>query len=89
MNEDMGSNERELDAMLQALGRLVRSWRVRRDLTRSELAALAGVSEKQVGKIERGERGQIHEAWRIADALEVEFSELVSAAEEEARRGTG
>lgn len=82
----MSMGNEELDDMLRALGRAIAAWRKRRDLTREELADLTGVSFKQVGKIERGERGQLVEAFKVARALDVDFSTLVQAAEEDSRR---
>lgn len=82
----MNMGNEELDDMLRALGRAIAAWRKRRDLTREELADLTGVSFKQVGKIERGERGQLVEAFKVARALDVDFSTLVQAAEEDSRR---
>lgn len=82
----MNMGNEELDDMLRALGRAIAAWRKRRDLTREELADLTGLSFKQVGKIERGERGQLVEAFKVARALDVDFSTLVQAAEEDARR---
>lgn len=85
----MSTAESSLDAMLVALGREIRAERVRRNLSRAELADLASrgreISEKQVGKIERGERGQLAEVWQIVDALGGTFSTMLRAAEESAQ----
>ena len=83
---DRDSDEVDLDLLLQSLGREVRAWRIKRGLSRADLGAMSDVTEKQVGKIERGERGQLEEVWRIADALDVSFSAMVREAEVEARR---
>lgn len=85
MNEHMG-NRVDLDEMLRSLGRAIAAWRKRRDMSREDLAELTGLSFKQVGNIERGERGQLAEAWKVAIALDIDFSALVGAAEEDARR---
>lgn len=71
----------DIETLLGAVGREIMAERVRRSWSRKDLAVRAQVSESQVGKIERGERGQIAEMWRIADALDVVFSELVGNAE--------
>lgn len=76
----------DLDVMLRALGREIMAWRVRRNLSRKQIAELSGVSFKQVGNIERGERGQLVEAWKLANTLGVDFSSLIEQAESEARR---
>lgn len=77
----------ELDTMLLALGREIAGTRIKRGLTQAELGEMANVTKRQVGKIERGEApGQTDQVWRIANALGIDFSKLVQAAEEEARR---
>lgn len=76
----------DLNTMLQALGREVALVRKARGLTQAELAERAGVTSRQMGKIERGEAGQIGEAWVVAQALGVDFSTLVAEAEQQARR---
>lgn len=86
MKDANHSEHVDLDVMLRALGREIRAWRVRRDLSREQLAEISGVSFKQVGNIERGERGQLVEAWKLAESLGVDFSKLVEQAEAEARR---
>jgi transcriptional regulator with XRE-family HTH domain len=56
-------------------------------MTQGELAAKSGVNKRQVGRIERGESpGQTDQLWAMADALGVELSVLVEAAETEARK---
>lgn len=65
-----------------ALGREIAAQRVRRGLTQGALADAAGITRKQMGKIERGERGQLAEVWRVAHALEMDLSRLVRDAEE-------
>lgn len=86
MSSEEPSGNVDLDVMLRALGREIMAWRIRRHLSRQQVADLSGVSFKQVGNIERGERGQLVEAWKLAEVLGVDFSALVQQAEEEARR---
>jgi len=69
------------EELLVALGREIRAMRIKRGKSRDELAELAETTARQVGKIERGERGQLHEVWRIAQALEVSLSWLIAEAE--------
>lgn len=80
----MTAKTHDLDAMLAAMGREIRAERTRRAWSRKELAERAGLKERQVGKIERGERGQLAEAWRIAEALGLSFGEMATRAEESA-----
>lgn len=69
--------------LLRALGREIAAERTRRNLTQDQLAALTGyeVTKRQVGKIERGEAGQVAETFTLAAALDVKVSDLVRAAE--------
>lgn len=76
----------DLDLMLRALGREIAAQRTRAGLTQRELAEAAGLTPRQMGKVERGERGQVSEAWKIANALGLDFSRLVRDAEQEAIR---
>lgn len=76
----------DLDTMLLALGREIAAQRTRRALSQAELATAADITARQMGKIERGERGQLSEVWKIAEALQMDFSRLVRDAEEEATR---
>lgn len=80
----MPAKKIDLDAYLAAMGREIRAERTRRAWSRKELAERANLSEKQVGNIERGDRGQLAEAWRIATALGVPFSEIAGRAEQSA-----
>lgn len=81
---DMGISE--LDAVLRAFGREIAAERVRRGWTQAELAKAASVvagkvSTVQIGKIERGERGQLYEVWACAWALGLQFADAIAAAE--------
>lgn len=74
----------ELNVVLAELGREVRAERVRRGLSRAAVAERAGISQAQVGKIERGDRGQLHEALRVARTLGFSLGEAINRAEERA-----
>lgn len=74
--------QEETDEFLSALGNEIRLWRDRRGLTRHELAALAGTTEKLVGRYERGEVVKIAECFAIAGVLEVPLSEMVRRVED-------
>lgn len=70
------------DEFLSALGAEMKTWRERRDLSRFELAALAGTTEKLVGRYERGEVVKVAECFAIANALNVQLSEMVRRVED-------
>lgn len=80
---DMAARE-EFEAELEAMGREITAERTRRSWSRKDLAERSGVSERQIGKIERGERGQLEEVWSIAVALGIPLSEMTSRAEQAA-----
>jgi transcriptional regulator with XRE-family HTH domain len=75
----------DLDAMLQAFGREVAAERKRLGITQKQLAALArqydDVSDRQIEKIEKGERGQFREVLAVAAALNIPFTQLAAEAE--------
>lgn len=73
---------------LLALGQEIAVARRRHDprMTQADLAATSGVSKRKVGRIERGESpGQTDDLFAMAEALGIELSRLVHAAETEAR----
>ena len=72
----------------RAFGRAVQIARVRRGLTRSRLAAQAGIpSPSTIGRIERGERDPIlSQAVRLALALGLTPGQLMDAMQEERGR---
>ena len=68
-----------------ALGRAVREARVDRGISQEELAARSGMHRTYVGGIERGERNVSYaNMLRLAEALEVPASTLLSRAEDQA-----
>lgn len=73
--------EMSTDELLAALGHEIRALRIKRGLSREDLAALTETTARQIGKIERGERGQISEVWRVAMALDTALSWLIAEAE--------
>ena len=69
-----------------ALGQEVRSWRKRRGLTLFQLADVSGVSKATIERFENATHAtSIANTWKLADALDVPFSELVKRAEEALR----
>jgi transcriptional regulator with XRE-family HTH domain len=65
-----------------ALGRAIRDLRADLDISQEELAHRSGMHRTYLGGIERGERNPSYtNILRIADALDVSASELLSVAE--------
>lgn len=50
-------------------------------MSRGELAALAGVTTRMVGKVERGETEALIPAWQMAQAMSCPFAEMIAEAE--------
>lgn len=70
-----------------ALGRAIRDFRARLQISQEELANRAGLDRTYVGGIERGERNPAFaNIGRLAAALDVRPSELLARAEELERR---
>ena len=66
-----------MESMTRVFGRRVKAYRRRRGLTQDELARIAGIDNKYVGSIERGEKAPSFEvAERLARALKVEYHQL-------------
>lgn len=80
------SKARDVDdperAMLLVLGSEIRAWRMRRGLSREELAGLAGISATTLGRIERDGPVDVGDTFRLANALGVGLPDLVRRAEE-------
>ena len=63
----------------QLFGEKVRSIRKKQQLSQDELADQCGLHRTYIGAVERGERNiTLINAEKIANALQVSFSELVS-----------
>lgn len=66
-----------------ALGRAVRDFRSQRRISQEDLAHLSGMHRTYLGGIERGERNPSYQnLLRLAEALGVRPSELLSRAED-------
>ncbi|MFT4189801.1 MAG: helix-turn-helix transcriptional regulator [Aeromicrobium sp.] len=77
--------EQEAQRFLVALGAEIASWRKFKKLSREQLADKVGVSQSTIGRIERGDSvtaAGASDVWRIARALGLSLSSLVSRAEE-------
>ena len=83
------SNHDDLGAAKHAIGREIAAQRTRRSWTQNDLAEFSGVSKRQVGKIERGEAGQLDEVLAIANALGISFAKLFADAEAEVKAAEG
>jgi transcriptional regulator with XRE-family HTH domain len=67
--------------------RLVRAYRLERNISQERLAELAGIHPTHVGLIERGKRNPtLVVAQKIANALGLELSALVKEAEQKSSR---
>ncbi|MEX1022042.1 MAG: helix-turn-helix transcriptional regulator [Dehalococcoidia bacterium] len=71
-----------------ALGRRIRAWRVRRDLSQAGLARLAGVTQSTLSNYENGKRDlSVSILIRIADELDVDLEDLTGRAIRRRRDG--
>jgi transcriptional regulator with XRE-family HTH domain len=72
-----------------ALGRRLKSLRVRRGLSQTELGMLLGVSFQQIQKYENAtNRIRVSQLWRIAEALGVPVTELLEISRAESSEVT-
>ena len=66
----------------QAFGKAVSELRVERDLSQEDAALASGIDRAYFGHIERATKSPtLRTVWKIAEALEVEPSELLRRAE--------
>ncbi|HMO63861.1 MAG TPA: helix-turn-helix transcriptional regulator [Verrucomicrobiota bacterium] len=72
------SKERRRKAFCSAVARILREERVRRGLSMTRVAALAGLSQQMVSYVERETRVPgLDTLLRIADALDLDVSDVV------------
>lgn len=70
--------------LLKAIGRRIRTFRLKHGLSQEELALSAGLDRTYVGGVERGERNvSIINLQKLADALSISLSVLVDISEHE------
>jgi len=68
------------------LGRRIRSLRRARDLSQEQLAEKAGISDKYLGELERGQKNvSVSVVERISAALDVEISDLLDFGHEKGK----
>lgn len=79
----------EYETLKKSLGSTIKSQRHKYDYSQEKFAEVAGIHRTYVGDIERGERNvSLYGLVRIANALDMPLSQLISEAEElAARRG--
>ena len=71
----------------KAFGVVISRLRVEKGLTQENLSGLAGIARSHLAALESGQKTvKLDTLWRIADALEVNPSELVRRAEAEGRK---
>jgi transcriptional regulator with XRE-family HTH domain len=77
-------------ALVRAMGRQIAAERVAAKMSQATLAERVGITQKSLGRYERGERDiQLKTIGRIADALGLPPSQIMLAAEERAERDAG
>ena len=65
-------------------GRIIRKLRLKKGLSQEVLSGLAGISRSHLAMIEAGTiNASVDTLWRIAEALDMKLSELISIVEED------
>lgn len=83
----MRSHGHGIDAMPVLLGNQIRKIRSRRGYSQEQLAVASGLHRTYIGVVERGEKNiTIANCSRIALALGVKLSELISIVESNSRK---
>ena len=68
----------------KAFGVVISTLRVQKGLTQESLSGLAGIARSHLAALENGEKtARLDTVWRIADALEMDPSELIRKTEQE------
>lgn len=68
----------------KAFGVVISTLRVQKGLTQESLSGLAGIARSHLAALEKGEKtAKLDTVWRIADALEMNPSELIRRTEQE------
>lgn len=71
----------------KAFGVVISRLRVEKGLTQENLSGLAGIARSHLAALESGQKiAKLDTLWHIADALEIDPSELVRRAETEGRK---
>lgn len=77
----MSETDELLAELTKCLGVVIRAQRIRRGLSRDELAEMVNVSNTTMGRIERLGPVNVSDTWQLARALRVPLSDLVREAE--------
>lgn len=64
------------ELFLKQFGKQIRALRIKNDLTQRDLADKSGLEESAVQRIERGYNSTLKTLLKLANALEIELSEL-------------
>jgi transcriptional regulator with XRE-family HTH domain len=68
----------------EVTGRIIRKLRLKKGLSQEVLSGLAGISRSHLAMIEAGTiNASVDTLWRIAEALDMKLSELISLVEED------
>lgn len=71
----------------KTVGKIIKNYREERKLSQEVLSGLAGIDRSHLSKIELGVRSPtVNVLYKIANAMGVEASEILSAAEKERRK---
>lgn len=69
------------------VGRVIKNFREERKLSQEVLSGLAGIDRSHLSKIELGLRSPtVNALYKIANAMDLKASEILSAAEREEKR---
>lgn len=75
-------------AQQRALGRRIRTWRVRRQMSQAALAELTGVTQSTLSNYENGKRDlSVSTLIRLAEKLDVDLEDLAGRPARPRRRG--
>lgn len=75
-------------ALQRALGRRIRTWRVRRQMSQAALAELTGVTQSTLSHYENGKRDlSVSMLLKLADKLDVDLEDLAGRPVRSRRRG--
>lgn len=75
-------------AQQRALGRRIRTWRVRRQMSQATLAELTGVTQSTLSNYENGKRDlSVSTLIRLAEKLDVDLEDLAGRPTRPRRRG--
>lgn len=70
------------------VGRIIRDIRQKKGLTQEVLSGLAGLSRSHLAEIESGRtKANVDTLWKIAEALEMNLSELIQMTERQVGQG--